>query len=78
MTGVQTCALPILLDAATPTIAPSFSDSAEVPAWAQASINAMTYMGVMNSIENKISPLACVTRGDAAEILWNFIKVKQD
>ena len=72
------CLLSNMLDAATPTIAPSFSDSAEVPAWAQASINAMTYMGVMNSIENKISPLACVTRGDAAEILWNFIKVKQD
>ena len=70
------CLLSGMLDAATPTVAPSFSDSADVPTWAQASVNAMTYMGVMNSVENKISPLACVTRGDAAEILWNFMRVK--
>jgi hypothetical protein len=31
----------------------------------------------MNGVENKISPLACVTRGDAAEILWNFMRVKE-
>jgi hypothetical protein len=71
------CLLSNMLDAATPTVTPSFSDSSEVPTWAQASVNAMTYMGVMNSVDNKISPLACVTRGDAAEILWNFMKVKE-
>lgn len=71
------CLLSNMLDAATPTVTLSFSDSSEVPAWAQASVNAMTYMGVMNSVDNKISPLACVTRGDAAEILWNFMRVKE-
>jgi hypothetical protein len=72
------CLLSGMLDAATPTIAPSFSDSSDVPAWAQASVNAMSYMGVMNSVENKITPLSCVTRGDAAEILWNFMRVKEN
>ena len=71
------CLLSNMLDAATPTVTPTFSDSSEVPAWAQASFSAMTYMGVMNSVDNKISPLSCVTRGDAAEILWNFIRVKE-
>ncbi|MBE6533465.1 MAG: hypothetical protein E7678_00620 [Ruminococcaceae bacterium] len=71
------CLLSNMLDAATPTVTPSFSDGSDVPAWAAASVNAMTYMGVMNVIENKISPLACVTRGDAAEILWNFMRVKE-
>ena len=71
------CLLSNMLDAAAPTVAPSFSDSSDVPAWAQASVNAMSYMGVMNGVENKISPLACVTRGDAAEILWNFMRVKE-
>lgn len=71
------CLLSNMLDAATPTVTPSFSDSSDVPAWAKASVNAMAYMGVMNSVENKISPLACVTRGDAAEILWNFMRVEE-
>ena len=71
------CLLSNMLDAATPTVSLSFSDSSDVPAWAEASVNAMTYMGVMNCVDNKISPLACVTRGDAAEILWNFIRVKE-
>ena len=70
------CLLTNMLDAAAPTIAPSFGDGAEIPAWAQSSVYAMNSMGVMNSVENKISATASVTRGDAAEILWNFMKVK--
>lgn len=70
------CLLSNMLDAATPTVTPSFSDNGEIPAWAQSSVYAMSSMGVMNGIENKISPLASVTRGDAAEILWNFTRVK--
>ena len=70
------CLLSNMLDAATPTVAPTFSDSSDVPAWAEPHVSAMAYMGVMSSVENKISPLACVTRGDAAEILWNFTRVK--
>ena len=71
------CLLSNMLDAATPTVSLSFSDSSDVPTWAEASVNAMTYIGVMNVVENKISPLDCVTRGDAAEILWNFMRVKE-
>ena len=71
------CLISSMLDAATPTVSLTFSDSSDVPAWAEASVNAMTYMGVMNVVENKISPLACLTRGDAAEILWNFMRVKE-
>jgi hypothetical protein len=72
------CLLSNMLDAATPTVVLNFDDSSDVPAWAEASVNAMTYMGVMNISENKISPLACITRGDAAEILWNFMNVKEN
>ena len=71
------CLLSNMLDAATPTVSQKFADSSDVPTWAEPSVKAMTYMGVMNVVENKISPLACITRGDAAEILWNFIRVKE-
>ena len=72
------CLLANMLDAASPTVAPSFSDGNDVPAWAEASVNVISSMGVMNSIDNKISPLACVTRGDGAEILWNFIRAEKN
>lgn len=70
------CLLASMLDAATPTVTPSFSDGADIPAWAQSSLAAMSVMGVIGRVDNKISPLAYVTRGDGAEILWNFMKVK--
>ncbi len=70
------CLLANMLDAAAPTVTPLFSDGGEIPAWAQSSVYAMNVMGVMNSSENKIQSTSAVTRGDAAEILWNFSKVK--
>ena len=72
------CLLSNMLDAATPTVSQKFADSSDVPTWAEPSVKAMTYMGVLNVVENKISPLACITRGDAAEILWNFMSVRED
>jgi len=66
-----------MLDAATPTIKPTFDDSEDIPVWAEHSINALGAMGVMSSVEdNNISPLEPLTRGAAADILTNFIAVK--
>ena len=66
-----------ILDAATPTIKPTFEDSADIPVWAEPSISALSAMGVMSSVEdNNISPLSPLTRGAAADILANFIVVK--
>ena len=65
-----------MLDAATPTITPSFDDSADIPSWAQASVYSLSFMGVLESDGNNISATSVVTRGDAAEILVNFMAVK--
>ena len=66
-----------ILDAATPTIKPSFEDSEDIPVWAEPSISALGAMGVMSTVEdNSISPLEPLTRGAAADILTNFIAVK--
>lgn len=67
-----------MLDASVPTVTPDFSDQEEIPAWAQNAVYAVSQLGVIDKIDNKISPLACVTRGDAAEILDNFMEVKKD
>ena len=65
-----------ILDAATPTIKPTFEDSADIPTWAEPSISALSAMGVMSSLDETISPLNPLTRGAAADILTNFILVK--
>lgn len=75
------CLLANMLDAATPTVTPSFNDDGEIPAWAQSSLYAVSAMGIIGSTGeggNKISPLACVTRGDGAEILWNFMRAREN
>ena len=68
--------LATMIDAATPTITPVFEDSSDIPTWAQASIYSLSYMGVLESSGGSISPTATVTRGDAAEILCNFMAVR--
>ena len=68
--------LATMLDAATPTITPVFEDSSDIPVWAQASVYSLSYMGILESSGGNISPTASVTRGDAAEILCNFMTVR--
>ena len=59
-----------MLDLATPTVAPSFSDGGEIPAWAKASIDSLHAVGILQSGEDgAILSMAEVTRGDAAGIL---------
>ena len=65
-----------ILDAAAPTVTPVFSDSDSIPTWAQASVYSMSSLGILESSGGSISASAVVTRGDAAEILSNFMAVK--
>lgn len=63
-----------ILDIATPTVLPTFSDSAELPAWAAPSMYTLNSVGVMNTVSGNISPKASVTRADAAQILTNLMR----
>lgn len=65
-----------MLDASAPTVTPVFSDSSDIPVWAQASVYSLSALGVLESYDGSISPTSAVTRGDAADILVNFIAVK--
>ncbi len=58
-----------MLDASAPTVKPVFSDSEDIPTFAQASLEAMTYLGILDDKEGKAAPRAAVTRIEAAEIL---------
>lgn len=67
------CIIADMLDAPTPTITPSISDSSDIPTWAAASIYSLNYMGIMTTDGGKISPRASLTRADAAEILCSVM-----
>ena len=62
-----------MINASTPTIAPSFNDSASVPAWASASLSSLSAMGIMNTSGGNINALSSVTRADAANMLVNLM-----
>ena len=63
-----------ILDIATPTVLPTFTDSADLPAWAAPSMYTLNSVGVMNTVSGNISPKAAVTRADAAQILTNLMR----
>ena len=63
-----------VLDVATPTVLPTFSDSADIPAWAAPSLYSLNAIGVMNRVDGGISPMNAVTRADAAQILSNLMR----
>ena len=64
-----------ILDLATPTVTPGFSDSSDIPAWAAPSVYSLASAGIMSSDGGKISPLSSITRGDAAVILTNIVNM---
>ncbi len=62
-----------ILDVSTPTVLPTFADSADVPAWAAPSLYSVNAIGVMNTLDGNISAAEVVTRADAAQILTNLM-----
>ena len=62
-----------VLNVATPTVIPTFSDSADIPAWAASSVYSLSAIGVIERIDGGISPMNAVTRADAAQMLVNLM-----
>ena len=63
------CILTRMIDAATPTSKPVFSDADNIPTWAASSIYSLNYMGIMSAENGNIAPTAELTRADTATIL---------
>ena len=62
-----------VLNVEVPSVIPTFSDSADIPAWAASSMYSLSAIGVMNRVDGGISPMSAVTRADAAQILVNLM-----
>ena len=58
-----------IIDVATPTIAPTFRDSEDIPAFAASAVSALNYMGVLQTDNGNISARDQLTRGEAAQLL---------
>ena len=62
-----------MIDAATPTVKPVFSDSDSVPSWAASSLASLSSMGIIEAVDGNIAPTSEVTRADSAMILSKLI-----
>lgn len=51
----------------------TFSDSGDVSSWAQASMNAMINLGLINGADGKLNPLNTITRAEVVTILDNAV-----
>ncbi len=65
-----------MIEAATPVIAPSFSDAEDVPAFAESSLASLAAMGVIETSNQKIEANEVMTRGDTAKMLVAVMRVK--
>ena len=70
------CILSKMINAATPTVTPIFSDSEDIPAWAASSIYSLSYMGILTATDGNIAPTSKLTRADTAEILSALMNAK--
>lgn len=66
-----------MLNVATPTIKPSFADAGEIPTWAAPSMESLSAVGVLHSVDGNAEPNSAVTRGDAALILAAMMQARQ-
>ena len=71
------CVLTRMIDAATPTSKPLFSDADSIPTWAAASIYSLNYMGILTPTDGNIAPTATLTRADTAMILTAVMNVEK-
>ena len=63
-----------ILDAPTPTVTPTFSDSGDIPAWAASSVYSLCGIGVIpTSSGDDLSPNEPLTRAEAAVFLSNLM-----
>lgn len=67
-----------MLNAATPTATPIFTDSEEIPAWAASSIYSLHSLGVILPENGAISPTSEVTRADAAQMLSVLMQIQNN
>ncbi len=63
-----------MIDAATPTVAPHFSDGEEIPVWAKSSVESLSALGILDAEGGAVRAKAALTRADTAKILNNIIR----
>ena len=66
-----------MIDAATPTVTPVFSDSDEIPAFAASAVNSLSYMGILRADGGNISASTPITRGECAHLLAMVMRMSK-
>ncbi len=63
-----------MIDASVPTVLPVLDDSEDIPAWAEASVNSLVHMGMLDTENGEVRAAELVTRADTARMLCSLIK----
>lgn len=63
-----------MIDAAVPTVLPVIDDSKDIPAWAEASVNSLVYMGILDTKNGAVHATDALDRADTAKLLAGVIK----
>ncbi|MGM9684097.1 MAG: S-layer homology domain-containing protein [Eubacteriales bacterium] len=64
-----------MIDAATPTVTPTFSDADDIPSWARNSVYSLNALGILEAQGTQISSANEMTRADTARMLCALMRV---
>ncbi len=59
------------------SFSPSFSDSSDIPVWAERSVESLHLLGILDDVGGKICASDSLTRADAAVMITSVLKLKK-
>lgn len=62
-----------MIESATPTVKPVFSDADQIPTWAEGAIYSLSSMGIIDAEGTEIQPTSLITREETAGMLHNMM-----
>ena len=66
-----------IIDAKSPVVTPVFSDSESIPTFALGAVASLNYMGILSERDGGIMAASSLTRGDAAQMLSQVIRLSE-
>ena len=65
-----------MIEAATPVITPTFTDSEEIPAWAQSAVYSLSSMGILDTADGAVRAKDIMNRADTARMLAAMMEIE--
>ena len=66
-----------MIEAATPVITPTFTDSDSIPAWAQSAVSSLSSMGILDTVDGAVRAGEIMNRADTARMLAAMMEIEE-